>query len=255
MKDRAQRRLLLVAVASSAGAATVFIVLVGTAIGQQLDRNVFQAAKSAQDGTSALEPFRLEIMTNPLLWISFAAAILVMGIAIRRPFATVAALAIPAMCIACARILRIGVLVRPQLDQSAPWPMANTFPSGHVAAAMGISLSLLLVAPLPMRLVGAVPCGVWVTLVTRDIIGEGWHRLSDVAGSVLLATAIAAFAAYTVSGRTCRPKVSTLVTALVCGPAATVAIATVLDPRPFTLLTGVLALGVALPTTAFASAL
>lgn len=246
---------IVVGMSFAAGAVAVFLLIVGTAGGQQLDREVFQAAKSAQTGISVPDVLRLDIMTNPLMWISVAAAILLTGSMIRRPLAAVTTLAVPIVCIVTARTLRLDVLERPQLDQDVPWPTANTFPSGHVAGAMGIALSLLLIAPSWMRLVGVVPCAAWVALVSRDIMGEGWHRLSDVAGSVLLAAAIVSLfaAAFPVGGRRIRGFM--LVAMLVGGPIATTVIVLALDPRPYGVLTGVLAATVAVPMTVFVCAI
>ncbi|MCJ0907478.1 phosphatase PAP2 family protein [Rhodococcus sp. ARC_M6] len=249
--DRTRWPAIVVGMSFAIGAAAVFLLLVGTATGQRLDRAMFQGAKSAQQGVALPEVLRLDIMTNPLLWIIVAAAILLTGIVIRRTLAALAALAVPVVCIVAARTLRRGVLTRPQLDQDVPWPMANTFPSGHVAGAMGIALALLLIAPLWLRLVGVVPCAVWVTLVSRDIMGEGWHRLSDVSGSVLLAAAIVSLVAAMVAVGGRRLGGVALVVTLVGGPMATVMIALVLDPRPFSMLTGVLAVGVSVPMVVF----
>lgn len=245
---------IVVGVSSAAGAVAVYLLLVGTAAGQQLDREAFRAAKAAQDGVRMPAVLRVEIMTNPLLWIATAVAILSLGIVTRRPRAVVVALAIPVLSVVAARVLRLGVLDRPQLDQDVPWPMANTFPSGHVAAATGVALGLLLIAPPWMRLLGVVPCAAWVTLVSRDIMGEGWHRFSDVAGSVLLTTAIASLGAALVAGDGRRVEVSAGVATLVAGPVVTVVVAAVLDPRPFGVLTGVLAVAVSVPLAVFASA-
>lgn len=172
VRNRPRWTVIVVGMSFAAGAAAVFLLIVGTAGGQRLDRQVFQAAKSAQDGIPVPDVLRLDIMTNPLMWISVAAAILLTGNVVRQPLFTAATLAVPVMCIVAARTLRLEVLERPQLDQDVPWPTANTFPSGHVAGAMGIALSLLLVAPSWMRLVGVVPCAAWVALVSRDIMGE-----------------------------------------------------------------------------------
>jgi len=255
VRNRPRWTVIVVGMSFAAGAAAVFLLIVGTAGGQRLDRQVFQAAKSAQDGIPVPDVLRLDIMTNPLMWISVAAAILLTGNVVRQPLFTAATLAVPVMCIVAARTLRLEVLERPQLDQDVPWPTANTFPSGHVAGAMGIALSLLLVAPSWMRLVGVVPCAAWVALVSRDIMGEGWHRLSDVAGSVLLAAAIVSLfaAVFVVGGR--RIRGFTLVSTLVGGPLATTVIVLALDSRPYGVLTGVLATTVAVPMTVFVCAI
>ncbi|MDV6276546.1 phosphatase PAP2 family protein [Rhodococcus erythropolis] len=251
VRNRTRWPVIVVGMSFAAGAAAVFLLLVGTAGGQRLDRKVFQAAKSAQDGISVPDVLRLDIMTDPLMWISVAVVILLIGNAIRQPLIAVATLAVPVVCIVTARTLRLEVLERPQLDQDVPWPTANTFPSGHVAGAMGIALSLLVIAPSWMRLAGVVPCAAWVTLVSRDIMGAGWHRLSDVAGSVLLAAAIVSLfaATFLVGGR--RIRGFTLVATLTGGPVATTVIVLALDPRPYGVLTGVLAATVAIPMTVF----
>ncbi|MFC4602082.1 phosphatase PAP2 family protein [Rhodococcus kronopolitis] len=252
--ERSRWTAIVVGATSAVGVAAVYLLLVGTAAGQRFDQDVFAAATSAQDGGSVPGVLRLDVMTNPLLWICVTAVVLVFGSAVRRPLAVAVALAVPVLSVVAARALRLGVLDRPQLDPDAPWPMANTFPSGHVAGAMGVALGLVLIAPGWMRLLGLVPCAVWVTLVSRDIMGAGWHRLSDVAGSVLLATAVAGLGAALVAADGRRMELSARLVAVVGTPVATVVVAGVLDPRPLGVLTVVLAVGVSVPMAVFVSA-
>lgn len=49
VRNRPRWTVIVVGMSFAAGAAAVFLLIVGTAGGQRLDRQVFQAAKSAQD--------------------------------------------------------------------------------------------------------------------------------------------------------------------------------------------------------------
>lgn len=76
------------------------------------------------------------------------------------------------------------LLVRPDLVEVA----SNSFPSGHVAAAAALGAALWVVLPSSARgaaLYGAVLPG--LALTGLAVIVLGWHRPSDVLGSLLIA--------------------------------------------------------------------
>ena len=66
---------------------------------------------------------------------------------------------------------------------------SNTFPSGHVTIATGLSLALVFVVAPQWRAWVAAMGMVVTTLIACSAIIAGWHRPSDAIGGVALATA------------------------------------------------------------------
>ena len=65
------------------------------------------------------------------------------------------------------------------------------YPSGHAAAGMSLALAALIVAPAGARgRMLVLAAGVWSTIVSWAILADAGHHPSDVAGGLLLATAI-----------------------------------------------------------------
>ncbi|WP_165947328.1 phosphatase PAP2 family protein, partial [Micromonospora sp. 15K316] len=86
------------------------------------------------------------------------------------------------------------VIVRPDLAVETS-TTHNSFPSGHVAAAMALLLAVLLVLPASARWWFALPGATGVSTVAAATMIAGWHRFSDVVGAVLLAAALSCLAA------------------------------------------------------------
>jgi len=70
----------------------------------------------------------------------------------------------------------------------------NSFPSGHAATAMGLLCAWLLVVPPRARWWVAIPGAVGVSVVSAATMVAGWHRVSDVTGGMLLASALCCLA-------------------------------------------------------------
>lgn len=63
----------------------------------------------------------------------------------------------------------------------------NSFPSGHATVAMSVAIALVLVLPPRARGVGAVIGAIYAGVAGVATMSLGWHRPSDVVGSVLIA--------------------------------------------------------------------
>ena len=81
------------------------------------------------------------------------------------------------------------LLDRPNLLGNAAYAVGNSFPSGHVALAASLGLAAVIVAPRRLRAPAAVGAATLVAGVGVSSITAGWHRLADVAGSLLIALA------------------------------------------------------------------
>lgn len=130
-------------------------------------------------------------------------------------------------------LLRDVLLVRP--DYGAHAYDVNTFPSGHAAVAVmaAVGIAILLPAAAPRRAITAVAGGL-AALVAIGSLAAFAHRASDVVGGVLLAGALASWAALAAprtagplrrTGRTAPAVTALVVTALVVAALAVVAVA------------------------------
>ena len=179
------------AVASAAvGFVLTYLVAVGTPLGQRLDEAAMQwtAAVVTRDGWA-----------ETVLHAVSAGSVLLVGAALafvtaltRGPRVAALGLLSAAAVIVGAQVLK-QALTRPDFSVGA---LANSFPSGHVAAVTGLAVALLLAVPAGrwrrLALVVVAPVVVLTGLAT---VVQEWHRPSDVLGSVLLGVVVALAAA------------------------------------------------------------
>ncbi|WP_165831734.1 phosphatase PAP2 family protein [Brachybacterium endophyticum] len=138
----------------------------------------------------------LEIHGTPvLLWAVsvpslMLCSIVVVLIAVRRNKAMlgVRAFAILAACNVLGQVLKDFVLERDAIATS----QGNSFPSGHMIAFASVALALWIVLPHVMRGVYTVVASLLLSVVAFELVHYGWHRPSDVIGSMLLVTAVGA---------------------------------------------------------------
>jgi membrane-associated phospholipid phosphatase len=194
---RSHRRLLGAAVGYLLALGLTVLVFLGTRGGQRLDVGLALRASryGGQPGRDALSgPARalLSAVGDPVLWAVLLAAVLVLGALGGRLWAGVAGVCATLCSVAVATILKLAV-PRPQLGVDGS-TAHNSFPSGHVAAAAGVLLAFLLVSPARVRCWLAGPGAAGVAAVASATVVLGWHRFSDVAGAVLLASAMCCLA-------------------------------------------------------------
>ncbi|GLZ36093.1 hypothetical protein Lesp02_82800 [Lentzea sp. NBRC 105346] len=85
-----------------------------------------------------------------------------------------------------------SALDRPELDFGA-MARHNSFPSGHVTAAVACVVALAMV--LPRRFVWlTLPMAVFPALVAAETVTLGWHRFSDALGAALLVATLCGLA-------------------------------------------------------------
>ncbi|MBK0330810.1 phosphatase PAP2 family protein [Brachybacterium sp. MASK1Z-5] len=131
---------------------------------------------------------------NPaLLWIVsvpwlILCSIVVIAIGIRRGRAMdgLRAFALLALCNVLGQVLKKVVLHR----DSIVLMVDNTYPSGHMIAFASVALALRIVLPRRMRRAFTVIAAIVLCLVAFELVYYGWHRPSDVIGSLLLVTAV-----------------------------------------------------------------
>lgn len=187
--------------AAWAALAFVLLYLVGvwTPVGQQLD----DAAMSWTATAVSEDGWARALLT----WVS-AGSVLLIGAGLtaltavtRGPRAAVVGALSGALVLLGAKVLKLA-LTRPDFGVQT---LANSFPSGHVAAVTGLAVVLLLAAPAGawrrVAMLGAAPVVAVTGLAT--VVLE-WHRPSDVLGSALLGVVVG-LAAGSATGRS-RPR-------------------------------------------------
>lgn len=177
----------------STGFLLLFLALTWFALYTVPGQNLDNLSMEAMRARSALMPRQLNILTSlvsvPAIAV-VAAGVLLVGIARRRLALALRAVAL----VACANVatqLVKAALTRPDLGVS--WTLENSYPSGHTTVAASISVALVMVAPRGFRAAAAFFGWAWTTLMAGVVIANGWHRLADVLGSILI-VAIFAFA-------------------------------------------------------------
>ena len=175
---------------AAAGFVLVYVVAVRTPAGQQLDEAAMHWTAAAVTGDDWAEA---------LLSAVSAGSVLLVGIALAAATALARGLRPAALGVLSATAVLVGAqvlkltLTRPEWSVQA---MANSFPSGHVAAVTGLAVSLLLaVPPGRWRHVALAAVAPVVALTGLATVVLEWHRPSDVIGSVLLAAAVGLAAA------------------------------------------------------------
>ncbi|MEE6308992.1 phosphatase PAP2 family protein [Plantactinospora veratri] len=166
---------------------------VGTGAGQLLDGTLLPRAERGggyAQPTDLVEPARtvLAWFGDPAVLGLLLVAVLLLGVLGRRPWAGVAGVGLVGAAVLGAGVAK-RVILRPELGVATS-TTHNSFPSGHVAAAMALLLAVLLVLPAPARRWCAAPGAVGVCTVAASTMIAGWHRFSDVLGGVLLAAAL-----------------------------------------------------------------
>jgi membrane-associated phospholipid phosphatase len=165
-----------------------YFIFVRTTGGQAAENGV---VRSAQSGLASTSDWAAPLRDGDKIVVLFGAAVLLLVIALlRRRFALAAAgAAVLGGSLLIAHVLKMYVFDRPPLTGGGSVATHNSFPSGHVTAAMAIVAALTLVVPRRVRPYVLVPGALGVAWVAAATIALGWHRLSDtVGGSLLVAT-------------------------------------------------------------------
>ncbi len=177
------------AAAAAIAFAALYVGAVGTSTGQQLD-------DAAMRWTATVVVS--DHWAHALLTMISATSVLLVGLVIAALTALVRGLRAAALGASGGAVVLVGAevlklaLTRPDLTIDA---LANSFPSGHVAAVTGLTVALMLVTPSGRwrwcALLPAVPAVVLTGLATVVL---QWHRPSEVLGSMLLGVVVGVIA-------------------------------------------------------------
>jgi PAP2 superfamily len=189
---RVGRRLLIAAAVSASLAIIVYILGVHTSLGQRFDNAALLGSHEQHASTRTNDTALLQRITAD----SFAVVLLLLvalGLARRRPRLGIGVAIAAGGAVVVTDLLRKIVLDRPLLVHSDLFYRANTFPSGHTAAAIASALALVVVSPPAWRGLAAVVAGSYAGFTAAAVQTVGWHRPSDAIGAAFLS-----FAAVTV---------------------------------------------------------
>ncbi|MFG1642982.1 phosphatase PAP2 family protein [Amycolatopsis sp. NPDC049252] len=192
-----------VLVAGAAGFALAFVaaylLFVRTEAGRGVENGVVHSAQSAGATVAWAAPLRdLDLVVA----LGGVAVLLVVISLVRRRFALgVTALVLLAAPLVVAQLLKLYVLDRPLTGDRFGVASHNSFPSGHVSAAMAVLVALAIVLPRRFRPQVLLAGGLGVAWVSAAAVALGWHRLSDTVGGCLLVAAVTCAGAAVVSAR------------------------------------------------------
>ncbi|PPK93174.1 PAP2 superfamily protein [Kineococcus xinjiangensis] len=179
------------ATALLASLAVLYAVCVLTPVGQRHEDAVHSAAGAGAEGTWPTgEVLTLLGLLSPAHLLAGLALVAVPALLRRRPLRAGVAAGVVLVAVALTELLKLVVLPRPGLAPGTGAALHNSLPSGHASAAVALVLALLLVVPARWRLPVGVVGGAAAAAVAGAVVDAGWHRVSDVLASVLLATAV-----------------------------------------------------------------
>ncbi|GIF72022.1 phosphatase PAP2 family protein [Asanoa siamensis] len=211
-RSPAAARLLAAAAACAVAFCVTWLLFVRTSTGQWLDGELLPRSEmggSYAQPTILLGPATqaLGLFGDRLLLGTTVAVLAVVAVLTRRLWAGVAGVAL-FVCSAAAAGLAKETLQRPELGVLGS-STHNSFPSGHVTAAAALLLGFMLVLPARARWWLAVPGTTGVSVIAAATMIVGWHRFSDVVGSLLLVATLFCVAAAALSrlpGQEVRPE-------------------------------------------------
>jgi hypothetical protein len=168
-----------------------FAVLTHT--GQRLENRALDAATPAHGN-----PLLLSLVSVPGLTIA-TIALVAFALLQRRMDAALRAALTLILCNVATQILKYHVLARPDFGGRL---LRNTFPSGHTTAYLSVALAIILVVPARWRALASVIGAIITTIVVIDLLGYGWHRLSDIVGAATLVLTVLTMVLLSVRVRT-----------------------------------------------------
>lgn len=199
--ERASPLLPLAALACAGGYALTFALALHTRQGLHADLELYRrvsgngGATVERAGRQALETIDAGTLALGVLVLAF------LGLARGRAERALAAAAVVVCSVGSAELLKHAA---PHLAGALPPGREASFPSGHAAIAVSLGLGLVVAAPPVLRPLAALAGAAYGAGVALSVVVLGWHRPSDVVGSILLCgfwTALAGIALRARPGR------------------------------------------------------
>jgi hypothetical protein len=153
----------------------VYAAAVLTPIGQRIE----DAALGGVRGTDLFgSDTALNVISVPVVLL-LVVVIVAVGLA-RRRLATGLGAGFVVLAVAGSATLLKRIAARPEIAGSTT---PNSFPSGHVAIALGALFAVLMVTPRRFRPAVVLVGAAYAALVANQTVVYGWHRLSDIIGA------------------------------------------------------------------------
>jgi membrane-associated phospholipid phosphatase len=168
----------------------LYVVCVRTATGQLRENRLHTLALENRGSETGWlrTAFDLVDRLQPHHLVLGVALVGLVGLVRGRVGAALKGVVVAAGTLGLTELLKLVLLERPDLLEHGS--SANSLPSGHTSAVLGLALGLLVAGPrwarLPLALAGAVAGGAMGTFV----IADGWHRVSDVLASALVGSVV-----------------------------------------------------------------
>jgi membrane-associated phospholipid phosphatase len=132
-------------------------------------------------------------LLDPGVYVLWAAAIVAVALARRRPRVALAAAAVMTLAPLTAETLK-PLLAHPHYHVDGTWVGAASWPSGHSTAALSLVLGAVLVSPRRLRPFVAAAGAAFAVVVGLFLLVLAWHMPSDVVGGYLVASTWTAIA-------------------------------------------------------------
>ncbi|MEW9264405.1 phosphatase PAP2 family protein [Kineococcus endophyticus] len=168
----------------------LYVVCVRTATGQRHENRLHTLALENRGSETGWlrTAFDLVDRLQPHHLVLGVAVVGLVGVVRGRLGAAVRGVVVAAGTLGVTELLKLVLLERPDLLEHSS--SANSLPSGHTSAVLGLALGLLVAGPrwlrAPLALAGAAAAGAMGAFV----IADGWHRVSDVLASALVGSIV-----------------------------------------------------------------
>jgi membrane-associated phospholipid phosphatase len=170
------------------GLALTYLVFVLTPWGRTLDSLSFHGRSASGWSAFSADLALLDTISTATVLTALGAVVLVAGVRGRWALGLRAAGAVLGAA-ASAEVLK---RLLPGIDHRTGhwrWLTSGSFPSGHAITVTAISLAVLSISSDRWRRLLIGPLLAWTAIATTATVTVGWHRPSDVVGSLFLATA------------------------------------------------------------------
>lgn len=191
-------RLVLLSAAAALGVLLIYLLVIRTRWGQELDERTLLGAGVISDVRQAQADRFLRIVSIGTLGLAMVLVAVVAFLRGRPRMALVAAGSIGAAVLAT-ELLKLVILERPELVGTTLNEGENSYPSGHTTVGMSVSVAAMLVVPARLRILAAIGAGAVGAAFGIAVVAAGWHRPADPAGSFLVSLAVGAVAAMLIS--------------------------------------------------------
>ena len=185
---------MLLAVAAFVGVGLLYLLVIRTHWGQELDERTLLGADVISDVRAAQADRFLRIVSVGTLGLAMA-LVAAVGYLRQRPRLALIAAASIAVALGITELLKLVILERPDFIPTDLNSGENSYPSGHTTVGTAVCLAAMLVVPARLRLVTALGAGAIAAAFGIAVVAAGWHRPADPAGSYLVCVGTAAAAA------------------------------------------------------------